>query len=74
MVLTARGTPWRSRLFFFISDLAKTRHAKVMRRMIQAAFLGEELGDTSSLVKPEAVEEIKKAGYLSPEEVKTPRL
>jgi hypothetical protein len=32
-----------------------------MRRMIRAAYLGQEAGDTSSLVNPEAVEEIKKA-------------
>jgi hypothetical protein len=29
--------------------------------MARAAYLGEALGDTSSLVNPEAVEEIKKA-------------
>jgi acetyl-CoA synthetase len=32
-----------------------------MRRMVRAAYLGEPAGDTSSLVNPEAVEEIKKA-------------
>jgi hypothetical protein len=29
--------------------------------MIRAAYLGLELGDTSSLVNPQAVEEIRKA-------------
>jgi hypothetical protein len=29
--------------------------------MIRAAYLGQEPGDTSSLVNPHAVEEIKKA-------------
>jgi len=45
----------------FVSDLPKTRNAKVMRRMIRSAYLGQNLGDTSSLVNPEAVEEIKRA-------------
>jgi len=44
-----------------VSDLPKTRNAKVMRRMIRAAYLGLELGDTSSLVNPAAVEEIRGA-------------
>ncbi|GGE61183.1 AMP-binding protein [Priestia taiwanensis] len=42
----------------FISDLPKTRNAKVMRRVIKASFLGEDLGDLSSLVNPESVNEI----------------
>jgi len=29
--------------------------------MIRSAYLGQELGDTSSLVNPQAVEEIRKA-------------
>jgi hypothetical protein len=29
--------------------------------MIRAAYLGEDPGDTSSLVNPEAVDEIKRA-------------
>lgn len=30
--------------------------------MIRAVWLGEALGDTSSLVNPEAVEEVRRAG------------
>jgi acetyl-CoA synthetase len=44
-----------------VNDLPKTRNAKVMRRMIRAAYLGLEPGDTSSLVNPGAVEEIKRS-------------
>lgn len=29
---------------------------KIMRRVIRAAYLGEDLGDLSSLVNPESVE------------------
>ncbi len=61
MVTTAMGRPLTPRAVLFVSDLPKTRNAKVMRRTIRAAYLGEDLGDTSSLVNPEAVEEIRRA-------------
>ena len=61
MVITAMGRPLAPRAVLFVSDLPKTRNAKVMRRTIRAAYLGEDLGDTSSLVNPEAVEEIRRA-------------
>jgi len=40
--------------------LPKTRNAKVMRRVIRAAFLGEDLGDTTALENPAAVEAIRR--------------
>ncbi|MGG2065719.1 AMP-binding protein [Bacillus sp. S14(2024)] len=43
-----------------VEDLPKTRNAKVMRRVIKAAYLGKELGDLSSLVNPEVVTYIQK--------------
>ena len=46
----------------FVSGLPKTRNAKVMRRLIRAAYLGEDLGDTSALVNPEVLEEIRRRG------------
>jgi acetyl-CoA synthetase len=60
-VATAMGKPLTPKAVLFVSDLPKTRNAKVMRRMIRSAYLGEELGDTASLVNPEAVEEIRRA-------------
>jgi acyl-CoA synthetase (AMP-forming)/AMP-acid ligase II len=45
----------------FVRDITKTRNAKVMRRVIRAAYLGEPPGDPSSLLNPEAVEEIRGA-------------
>ncbi len=59
MVVSEMGKPLAPKSILFVSDLPKTRNAKVMRRMIRAAYLGLELGDTSSLVNPQAVEEIK---------------
>jgi len=60
-IIRALGKPFAPRQVLFVSDLPKTRNAKVMRRMIRAAYLSKDAGDTSSLVNPEAVEEIKKA-------------
>lgn len=61
MVAEAMGRPLTPKDVLFVSDLPKTRNAKVMRRMIRAAYLGEDPGDTASLVNPEAVEEIRRA-------------
>jgi acetyl-CoA synthetase len=51
------GKPLTPREIRFVRDLPKTRNAKVMRRMIRAAYLGEDLGDTSALVNPESLAE-----------------
>jgi len=61
MVVDEMGKPLAPKSILFVSDLPKTRNAKVMRRMIRSAYLGQEPGDTSSLVNPQAVEEIRKA-------------
>jgi acetyl-CoA synthetase len=61
MVAYALGKPLSPREILFVSDLPKTRNAKVMRRIIRATYLGDDPGDTSSLVNPEAVEEIRRA-------------
>lgn len=45
---------------FFVSDIPKTRNAKVMRRVVRAAYIGEKLGDISALENPASLEEIKR--------------
>jgi acetyl-CoA synthetase len=60
-VVEALGKPLRPREIRFVKDLPKTRNAKVMRRLIRSAFLGQPLGDTTSLENPAAVEEIGRA-------------
>ncbi len=55
------GKPLQPREIKFVKDLPKTRNAKVMRRIIRAAYLGLDPGDTSSLENPAAVEEIRQA-------------
>jgi acetyl-CoA synthetase len=61
MIVNEMGKPLAPKAVLFVSDLPKTRNAKVMRRMIRSAYLGQDLGDTSSLVNPQAVDEVKKA-------------
>ena len=46
---------------WFVNDLPKTRSGKIMRRVIRAKALGQDVGDTSTLANPEAVKEIAKA-------------
>jgi acetyl-CoA synthetase len=61
LVVKALGKPLAPREILFVRDLPKTRNAKVMRRMIRAAYLNVDPGDMSSLLNPEAVEEIRHA-------------
>jgi len=39
----------------FVKDLPKTRSAKIVRRVIRAKYLGEDLGDLSSVENPDAI-------------------
>jgi acetyl-CoA synthetase len=61
MVIAGMGKALAPKAILFVSDLPKTRNGKVMRRVIRSAYLGLELGDTSSLVNPQAVDEIRRA-------------
>jgi acetyl-CoA synthetase len=45
----------------FVSDLPKTRNAKIMRRVVRAKYLNEPLGDITSLENPSAIDEIGRA-------------
>ena len=46
----------------FVSDLPRTRNAKILRRVIRAKHLGKgDLGDLSSLENPASIEAIAKA-------------
>ena len=44
---------------FFVNDIPKTRSGKMMRRILKTLLLGEEVKNTSTLVNPKSVEEIK---------------
>ncbi|MCC6674886.1 MAG: AMP-binding protein, partial [Thermomicrobiales bacterium] len=56
------GASMRPKTVRFVTDLPKTRNAKIMRRVIRAAYLGLPTGDLTSLENPGAVEEISALG------------
>ena len=59
-IADALGKPLRPEAVRFVSDLPKTRNAKILRRVIRGAYLGQaDLGDLSSLENPAAVEAIR---------------
>jgi len=53
------GKPFMPKAVYPVHGLPRTRNAKIMRRVIKSAYLGEDTGDLSALLNPEAVEEIK---------------
>ncbi|MCB0115733.1 MAG: AMP-binding protein [Caldilineaceae bacterium] len=61
LVTTELGRPLKPREIKFCTSLPKTRNAKVMRRLIRAAYLGLDLGDISSLEDPSTVDAIRAA-------------
>ncbi|OLC75863.1 MAG: AMP-dependent synthetase [Gemmatimonadetes bacterium 13_1_40CM_4_69_8] len=59
-VAATLGRPLRPAAVRFVADLPKTRNAKVLRRVIRGAYLGQsDLGDLSALENPAAVERIR---------------
>ncbi len=60
-VAAALGKPFRPGDVRFTTALPKTRNAKVMARVVRAAYLGLDPGDLTSLEDLSAVEAIRKA-------------
>jgi len=63
LVAKDMGKPLAPSKIHFVSALPKTRNAKVMRRVIRSAYLGDDPGDLSALENPQAVEEIRTLGF-----------
>jgi acetyl-CoA synthetase len=56
------GKPLRPKAVRFVRQLPKTRNGKILRRLIRGAYLGKtDLGDTSSLEDPRALDEVRAA-------------
>lgn len=55
------GRPFKPSRVVIVSALPKTRSAKILRRAVRAAALGEDPGDLSSAENPEAVDGIREA-------------
>ena len=60
-IVAVLGKALKPQAVRFVSDLPRTRNAKILRRVIRAGYLGQPLGDVSSLENPAAVEEISRA-------------
>jgi len=65
-LISELGKPFTPKSIVAINELPQTRNAKVMRRMIRTAFLGEDPGDTSALVNPDSLKSIAAAGDVVP--------
>lgn len=60
-VVHVLGKPFAPDQVRFVSDLPKTRSAKILRRAIRARLLNLDPGDLSSLENPAALDEIPRA-------------
>jgi acetyl-CoA synthetase len=49
------GPAFRPRAILAVLELPKTQSGKVVRRLIRQAYLGEALGDTSTVENPAAL-------------------
>jgi acetyl-CoA synthetase len=54
------GKAFKPERVVFVPALPKTRSAKIVRRAVRAAALGQDPGDLSSVENPEALEEIER--------------
>lgn len=57
-VMNVIGKALRPKEIHFVSELPKTRSAKIVRRAIRAKYLGQPLGDLASIENPSALDEI----------------
>ncbi|WP_147534819.1 AMP-binding protein [Bacillus marasmi] len=65
LIATKLGKALSPKAIYFVSDLPKTRNAKIMRRVIKSAYLGKDSGDLSALENPKALLEIRELGENS---------
>lgn len=54
------GRPFSPRAVFVVPQLPKTRSSKIMRRVLRSIYSGVPAGDLTSLVNPEAIEDIER--------------
>jgi acetyl-CoA synthetase len=61
LIAEALGKAFAPDRVLFVSSLPKTRSAKIVRRAVRAAALGQDPGDLSSVENPDALEAIATA-------------
>lgn len=57
-VASQLGKSLRPKAVHVVPDLPRTRNAKIMRRVIRATYIGEPVGDLTSLENPAAVDAV----------------
>jgi acetyl-CoA synthetase len=55
------GKPFRPREVLFVEAFPKTQSGKIIRRAIEGAYTGEDIGDLSSIENPDALEALRDA-------------
>jgi acetyl-CoA synthetase len=61
LVAERLGKPLKPEAVRFVDGLPKTRNAKIMRRIVRAAYLDEQLGDLSALENPASMDAVRGA-------------
>ncbi|MDX1438955.1 MAG: AMP-binding protein [Rubricoccaceae bacterium] len=61
LLVEALGKALKPKAIYFVDALPKTRNAKVMRRVIRATHLGNDLGNVTALEDPETITAIRSA-------------
>ena len=61
LVATELGRPFKPSRVVLVDALPKTRSAKILRRAVRAAAVGEDPGDLSSAENPQSLEGIREA-------------
>ncbi len=55
LVAAALGKPLRPKAVHFVTDLPRTRNAKILRRVVKSVYIGRDPGDLSALENPSAL-------------------
>jgi len=55
------GKPFKPREILFVDEFPKTQSGKIIRRAIEGAYTGEDIGDLSSIENPDALAKLKEA-------------
>jgi acetyl-CoA synthetase len=56
-LLGSLGPTFRPKALHAVKELPKTQSGKIVRRLIRQKYLGEPLGDTSTVQNPAALEQ-----------------
>ncbi|GAB7020684.1 AMP-binding protein [Halostagnicola bangensis] len=56
-----QGKPFRPNEVVFVNELPKTQSGKIVRRIVEAIHVGENIGDRSSIENPSALDALEEA-------------